>query len=270
MPVLQRSDCSILAASRREAVASTLGAPPLFLDLAWREGPDGRWIADATPLARIAGELCRKGMLGFGIAVRDGIVAWDLAQAPDEPRRSKMLRMWEKTARSEAARREARDAQFRPIDAEALAIVKAELHAALTAAPWAFGLKCEIAEGFAEADLLTPGQHRFAKALLQDARCVVAAVDRRLAEPAGQEDLAAAQDADTREDLLAACRFLSALDGDRCRDRNGGGWGASTTGSGHRLASLDELSVLQAAHARQLVYPHRAQLPPALRDRLFG
>ena len=142
------------------------------------------------------------------------------------------------------------------MDAGTLAAVQADLRAALAATRWAFGTKAEITDGFAEAVRLTPGEHRFARALLQDARGVVAAVDRRLAAPAGQED------------LLVACRHLSGLDDDRCRDRNGVGWSAVSSASGHRLASTDSLTVLQAAHARQLVYPHRAQLPAPLRERL--
>ena len=207
-------------------------------------------------------------MTWVGMAVRDGVVSWDLAQIGDEARLARLLAGWERTARAEAARREARDAPYRPIDAEALAAVQADLRDALAVTAWAFGIRVEFARGFAMADTLTPGQGRFARALLQDARLVVAAVDRRLAEPAGQEDLAAAQEVDVRDALLAACRHLSGLDEDRCRDRNGAGWSAVASASGHRLASTDSLTILQAAHARQLVYPHRNQLPPSLRGPL--
>lgn len=249
---------------------NSLDVPPAYLDLAWKRGADGRWIADATPLAKVAGALCRKGMSWEGLSVRDGLVTWDLSRVSAEPILSRRLAGWTRTARAELARCEERDARLRPIESAAMAAIQADLRDALAIHPWAFGLARQIAEGFAEAAKLTPGQDRFARSLLQDARLVVAAVDRRLALPAGQEDLAAARDADTREDLHEACRYLSRLDGDRCRDRNGRGWGAATSGSGHRLAAAETLTVLQAAHARQLVYPHRAQLPRALRDRLFG
>ncbi|MGG3813866.1 hypothetical protein ABEV34_19775 [Methylorubrum rhodesianum] len=243
-------------------------APSPFLDLAWRLGPEGRWVAARTPLATAAWDRCRSGMREAGFDVRGSLVTWDLARAPSEPRLSMRLSAWERVTRAELAAAEAREAARRPVDAEALAAVQADLEDALAARRWAFGAKAEIAEGFAEAAALTPGQHRFARSLLLDARGVVAAVDRRLAEPAGQEDLAAVQEADDREDLLAACRYLSGLDDDRCRDRNGMGWSAVTSAAGHRLASADSFDIQQAAHARRLVYPHRAQLPRELRDRL--
>ncbi|MGU3282459.1 hypothetical protein [Methylobacterium mesophilicum] len=266
MPVLQRTDSSILGVCSAEAGASTLKSPPPFLDLAWREGPDGTWIADATPLARTCGQLCRKGWGWEGLGLRDGVVEWDLARASSEPVLSRRLASWERTARAEAARIEARDAMYRPIDDVALAAVQADLRAALSAHPWAFGSKEEIARGFAEAAALSPGQHRFARALLQDARCVVAAVDKRLADPAGQEAVAHAEGRET--DLLEACRVLSELDADRARDANSRGWDAISSPAGHRLAGREFLSPVEAGHALQLVYRHRRQLPAELRDRL--
>ena len=246
--------------------SGTMGGPPPFLDLAWSEGADGRWIADATPLARIAGELCRKGMGWVGMAIRDGSVSWDLSKIGDQFRLPRLLAGWEKTARAEAARIEARDAKFRPVDAEAVAAVQVDLRDALAVNRWAFGSKVEIAQGFAGAASLTPGQHRFARALLQDARCVVAAVDHRLADPAGQEALAQAEGREA--DLLEACRAISALDQDRARDANGIGWDAVSSPAGHRLSGRDRLTPIEAGHALQLVYRHRRQLPSDLQDRL--
>lgn len=252
-------ECSDLGAAK---------AAPAFLDLEWASSPDGRWVAPLTRLAEAAWDRCRSGLREAGFDVRGGIVAWDLARAPAEPRLSFRLAAWERVTRAELAAIEAREAARRPVSPEDLASAQADLEDALTRHRWAFRDKAALAEGFAGAARLTPGQHRFARALLHAARDVVAAVDRRLAEPAGQEDLAAVQEPDVREDLLAACRHLSGLDDDRCRDRNGRGWSAVTSGAGHRLAAADALDVLQAAHARRLVYPHRAQLPPAMRDRL--
>ncbi|GAB6842684.1 hypothetical protein JCM2811A_16850 [Methylorubrum rhodinum] len=257
--MLGRIECSDLA---------DVALPPAFLDLAWTQAPDGRWIAPRTRLAETAWDRCRSGVREAGFDVRDGLVAWDLARAPAEPKLSFRLAAWERVTRAELAAIEAREAARQPVDAEALAAVQADLEDALARYAWAFRDKAPLAEGFAGAARLTPGQHRFARALLHEARDVVAAVDRRLAEPAGQEDLAAVQEADIREDLLAACRHLSGLDADRCRDRNGAGWSAVTSAAGHRLAAASALDVLQAAHARRLVYPHRAQLPSALQDRL--
>ncbi len=257
--MLGRIECSDLGAAN---------TAPAFLDLAWASAPDGRWVAPLTRLAEAAWDRCRSGLREAGFDVRGGMVAWDLTRAPAEPRLSMRLAAWERDTRAELGAIEAREAARCPVDAESLAAVQADLEDALSRNRLAFRDKAGLAEGFAGAARLTRGQHRFARALLHDARGVVAAVDRRLAEPAGQEDLAAVQESDVREDLLAACRHLSGLDDDRCRDRNGVGWSAVTSAAGHRLASADSFDMLQAAHARRLVYPHRAQLPAALRDRL--
>lgn len=240
------------------------------MDVAWRKASLGRWVAPLTPLAETALEIGWKGLAGLGIARRDRLVEWDLTVAPGEPELTTKLARLERAIRGEHALREKRDAAFRPVEGDALAAVQGDLGELLARARWAFRSKGGLADGLVRAARLTPGQIRLARALLAEARDVVAAVDRRLAESAGQQDLAAARDPSVREDLLEACRYLSGLDEDRCRDRNGAGWSAVTSGPGHRLASTDSLDVLQAAHARQLVYPHRAQLPPALRDRLFG
>ncbi|SFU92831.1 hypothetical protein SAMN02799631_03192 [Methylobacterium sp. 174MFSha1.1] len=257
--MLQRTECSNLAAAN--------AAPP-FLDLAFRKAGHGKLVAGRTRLADVAWDRCRTGMREAGFDVRDGVVTWDLARAPAEPKLSFRLAAWERVTRAELGAIEAREAARRPVDAKALAAVQADLEDALARHAWAFRDKAALAAGFAGASRLTPGQHRFARALLHEARDVVAAVDRRLREPAGEEDLAAVQEFDIREDLLAACRWLSGLDDDRCRDRNGRGWSAVASGAGHRLAAADSFDVLQAAHARRLVYPHRAQLPGDLRARL--
>ncbi|MCJ2078113.1 hypothetical protein MKK68_21110 [Methylobacterium sp. E-016] len=64
-----------------------------------------------------------------------------------------------------------------------------------------------------------------------------------------------------------ACRFLS--DQDHAAHRNGIGWSAAHSHVGHVLASLEVLDQAQAAHALQAVYPHRRQLTPELRARVF-
>lgn len=266
--MLQRFDCPILGITTLEAAASTLSGPPSFLDLAWRKGSLGRWIAGRTPLADVALENGKKGLAAVGIQARDRVVEWDFAAAPGEPELSRKLASMEKAFRGELARRGARDAAFRPVEEDALADVQGDLAEALSRTRWAFRSKAGLAEGLAWAARLTPGQCRLARALLAEARDVVAAVDRRLAEPAGQEDMAAARNLGHREDLLEACRVLSSLDQDRCRDRNGMGWSAVASASGHRLAGSDSLDVRQAAHARQIVYPHRRQLSRELRERL--
>jgi hypothetical protein len=244
---------------------------PDFLDLAWRAGRiPGVYVACRTPLAEAAFIRARRGLEGAGLRLRDRLVEWDTALAPAEPKLSRLLAGWARTAGDELALQESRAAARRPVDAGELASMQARLRDTLATSAWAFRSKVGIAEDFAGAPSLTPAQHRFAGLLLAEALDVVRAVEARLRTPAGQEDLAAVGDPDVRADLLAACRFLTGLDEDMCQERNGRGWSAVASASGHRLAAMDELDVLQAAHARRLVHAHRSQLPSEMRARLFG
>lgn len=67
-----------------------------------------------------------------------------------------------------------------------------------------------------------------------------------------------------------ACRVLSDRDQDHAAVRNRVGWSAAHSHVGHVLASLEVLNQAQAAHALQAVWPHRRQLTPELRARIFG
>ncbi|KAB1071158.1 hypothetical protein [Methylobacterium planeticum] len=238
------------------------------MDLAWREGPAGRWIADATPLAKVSFERTCRGPRQAGLTLIGDTVNWDLSKAPAEPRLSFLLRGWERMAAEEIVARAEREALRRPVDTDTLSRIQTELKEQLARNGWAFRSKRPLVEEFAHAASLTPGQHRFARALLGEARDVIAAVDRRLAEPAAQEDLAAARDPDHRADLLEACRYLTSLDGDRAHDANSMGWSAVASPAGHRLAGREELTALEGGHARGLVHAHRRQLPAELRGRL--
>lgn len=198
--------------------------------------------------------------------VRGRTVEWDLSQAPREPKLTIRLRAWERQAQEEIAVRAEREAARRPVDAGALSAIQLDLAALLASAAWSFRSKEPIAREFSEAVSLTPGQHRFARALYIEARGVVAAVDRRLAEPASQEALMRAEGREA--DLLEACRHLTRLDADRARDANSIGWDAPSSPAGHRLAGRDALTPIEAGHALTLVHRHRRQLPTELQDRL--
>lgn len=249
---------------------ATLSSPLPFLDLDWIPAGGSRWSARRTHLWDCAVVWARPGLAKVGLEASGSLVLWDLARVPAAAVLASRLATYEGLARDEAAAIEAREIARRPVSEEDLSAIQADLTAALDESEWAFRAKAHIARGFAEAGSLTPGQALFARALLKEATDTVRAVDARLADPATQEDLAAAEDDGLRADLLAACRHLSARDEDRCKDRNGAGWSAVASAPGHRLASADSLSPLQAVHARRLVYPHRGQLPENLRERLFG
>jgi hypothetical protein len=257
------SDIATVAASK-----PPMTSPPAFLDLSWIPAGGTRWSARRTHLWDCASTWARPGLAKVGLEASGGLVLWDLARVPAAAVLASRLATYEKLARDEAAQREAREIARRPVSEEDLSALQADLAAALAESRWAFRAKAAIAEGFAQA--ATPGQATFARALLSEAVAIVRAIDARLADPANQEDLAAAQDDSLRADLLLACRHLTARDEDRCKDRNGSGWSAVASAPGHRLSAADSLTPLQALHARRIIFPHRAQLPEDLRERLFG
>lgn len=263
--MLQRIDCPIL----RTESASNLAEPPALLDLAWRRAGHGRWIAGRTEQGDHLLKRFPNVTAKAGLAVRDRIIEWDLSAAARVPDLARRIPRWEADVRQDLAHHARVAATNRPVDGDALVAVQDALADGLARHRWAYRSKAALADGLAGARRLSPGQVRLAHALMAEARDVVAAVDRRLAEPAAPEDVAAARDPVVRAGLLEACRLLSGLDGDRARERNGAGWSAVASAEGHRLAATDSLDVVQAAHARPLVFAHRRQLPRDLRDRIF-
>ena len=244
--------------------------PPPFCDLAWSPAGPGHFIARPTPLYAAALACARRGMQEAGFILDRPSVELHLSGDVDRVALARQLETWTGVARRELLRTEARDAAMRALPAEAIAAVQAGLSDMVRTDPWALGSRLDLAEGFAGAASLTRKQHDWARDILDGARSAVAAADARLATPAGIEAMERAYDEGVRIALLAACRELSALDGDRCREANDQGWSAVSSAPGHRLASRESLTVLEAAHAWVLVHPHRRQLSPDLRGRLFG
>ncbi|MRI55126.1 hypothetical protein D8770_14315 [Methylobacterium sp. DB1607] len=243
-------------------------AAPAFLDLAWTPAPDGRLVAPRTALFEAALAVASRGMEAAGIVPQGGLVAWDLDRAPGEPVLARRLAAWERVAREEHARREARAAARRPAPTGEVDAVQAGLRELLESSAWAFGSRVDLADRFAQERSLSPAQAAFARDILRDARSLIRSVDARLAEPAGAEELAQSEGEQRRADLLQACRAISAKDEDRARDANSIGWDAPSSASGHRLAGRESLSPHEGAHAYRLVRRHRRQLPADLRDRL--
>jgi hypothetical protein len=247
----------------------TLTAPP-FCDLAWLRAGPARFTAARTPLYDAAVSCAGASMEAAGFDVRAPLATLDLSGCQDLPGLAKRMAVWTSAARKRRAFEEARDAALRPPSPQEFAHVQVGLDCLLSTAPWAYGGRRDLAERFVAAWSLTRRQYEYARDILSSAEAVLAAVDARLATPAGVEAMERATDEGVRADLLAACRELSALDGDRCREANSQGWSAVSSGPGHRLAGRGDLTVLEAAHALALVHPHRKQLSNDLRERLFG
>jgi hypothetical protein len=244
-------------------------APP-FCDLVWLRAGPAEFMALRTPLYDAAVECAHQGMRTVGFDLGRTNVHLDLTACQDLRGLAKRLAIWTGAAGKRLAFEQARDAALRPPAAEAVAALQAGLAEMMSTAAWAFGGRIDLADRFSREATLTRRQAEWASDILAGARAAVAAADARLATEAGAEALERAYDEGVRADLLAACRELSALDGDRCREANGRGWGAIASAPGHRLAGMTAFTPLQAAHAIALVHPHRRQLSPDLRERLFG
>ncbi|NEU13510.1 hypothetical protein G3T14_15415 [Methylobacterium sp. BTF04] len=244
--------------------------PPPFCDLAWHSAGGAIFTADPTPLYEAAVTRAMGGMERTGFDLRADRVTLDLSRCRDIAKLEKQFEIWTRVARAELVTEEERAAARRPLGDEVIAEVQEGLCALLDEVEWAFNKRVDIAREFAYARTMTRRQYDWARDILSGARSAVAAVDARLATEAGADAMERAYDVDVREALHAACRHLSDLDEDRCQEANGQGWGAVTSAAGHRLAGLESLTVLQAAHAWSIVHPHRRQLPDDLRKRLFG
>lgn len=249
-------------------MTDAVDAPP-FCDLVWdRHGP-AEFAALRTPLYDAAVACAHQGMRAAGFDLGRANVHLDLTACQDLPALARRLSVWSGAARKRLAFEQARDAALRPPAPEAVAELQAGLAEMMATAAWSLGSRIDLADRFARADALTRRQAEWASDILAGARAAVAAADARLATEAGAEAMERAYDEGVREDVLQACRELSALDADRCREANGEGWGAVASRPGHRLASRESLTVLEAAHALVLVFPHRRQLSEGLRSRLF-
>ncbi|BAR47336.1 hypothetical protein [Methylobacterium aquaticum] len=255
---------------------SQIVVPPAFCDLEWCPGgrvydPRSayRWTAAKTPVYERAVRAAHRAMTELGFDLTRTRVTLDLPMDIDPAFLAKRLGTWDRVAREAYAREMASDARRAALPTAVTAPTQEALKALLRDHEWAFR-RLDEAHRFATSDWLTAAQHQFARDILSDAQTVVRKVEERLATPAGEADLARAQDPDVRRDVHAACRILTELDQDRARDANGSGWGQDTSLVGHRLAEEQALTVLQAAHALKVVHKHRRQLPLALRERLFG
>lgn len=243
---------------------------PSFCDLTWLRAGPAEFMALRTPLYDAAVACAHQGMRTVGFDLGRTNVHLDMTGCQDVAALAKRLTIWTGAARKQRAFDEARDAALRPPAAEAVSELQAGLAAMMSSDAWAFGDRLDLADRFAHAGSLTRKQHEWARDILAGARAAVASADARLATEAGAEAMERAHDEGVREDLLLACRALSALDQDRCRNANGEGWEAVASRPGHRLAGMTQLTPLQAAHAIALVHPHRKQLPEDLRERMFG
>lgn len=261
-------------------VALPVGA----LGLAWRSagqrqtrnGPRTLWRAegDTTRYSR-AYAADRDGLREVGFSW-DGStpVCWDAIPAPVPYTVDEACAAAE--ARADSADRARQREKLAAAEAEwaATGAARAEaidaLRACLKTRAWAWNKrKRELATGLL-GDRPSDRDARLAKELVGEVEFLVGSITRRLGEERVTEWCERAAIAEVRAAVHEACRVLSDMDSDWATVRNDRGWSAAHSHAGHVLASLAELGQPEASHALRAVWAHRKQVPPALRERVFG
>jgi len=199
----------------------------------------------------------------FALAVSEiqaAMPAWHAAQAR---KKEDNRRHWEAVF-AEKARRNAEKARA---EAERPARVRSELTALVETRIWLL----QAADQELAVKLAAAGDRMnvaTAEALVKRAAATLARTAERTSAPIEADAMLQAEDAGVRDAVRDACRWLSALDGDRAQESNGEGWGKVTSVSGHYLAEQAALTPAQAAYGLRILHRHRNQLPPVLRGRL--
>ncbi|SFE91991.1 hypothetical protein [Methylobacterium sp. yr596] len=112
---------------------------------------------------------------------------------------------------------------------------------------------------------------KIARQMVAEVDAAIEAVRARVASDQSHADwLARAEDEDVRRAVHYATQVLSDLDRDMASIENGVGWSKAHTHTGHVLAALPELSVIEACHALAAVWRHRRQVKPELLRRIYG
>lgn len=147
----------------------------------------------------------------------------------------------------------------------------ARLKSCLDGKPWAWTKrKREWAVAILDAaDRPTERAARIAGELVAEVEAMIEAVTARLGSERVLDWWERASLPEVRVAVLEACRVLSSYDEDFAALRNGVGWSAAHSHTGHVVASMPELDQTQASHALRAVWAHRRQLPVELRERIF-
>ncbi|WP_279356766.1 hypothetical protein [Methylobacterium indicum] len=283
------------------AVPDPLGAAISLAgtSLTWRrlrtvrtgQGERDFWVGDGDPTRyscafRLAKEPLYEAGFSWGTAERTGCqvqpVCWE------DPAQGDAVAV-EAIAAAEAAlaaddRRiaeaEARRAQEAELEAQLnVAARRADMEAlqqSLRVKGWAwFKRKHDVAAALL-AEKPGPGgvpraaAAKIAREMTAEVDAAIEAVRARVANDPARDWLARAEGPDVRRAVHCAVQVLTDLDRDMATLDNAQGWGRSHTHAGHVLASLPQLSIIEATNALAAVWRHRKQLQPALRQRVVG
>ncbi|MDP4021173.1 hypothetical protein Q8W71_00930 [Methylobacterium sp. NEAU 140] len=112
---------------------------------------------------------------------------------------------------------------------------------------------------------------KLAREMVAEVDAAIEAVKARVATDQSHSDwLARAADEDVRGAVHYATQILSDLDRDMATVENNIGWSKAHSHTGHVLAALPELSIIEACHALAAVWRHRRQVRPELLRRIYG
>lgn len=146
----------------------------------------------------------------------------------------------------------------------------ARLRECLDQRPWAWTKrKKEWALAILALDRPTERAAKMAIELVAEVVAMIEHVTARLGKERIEEWWGRAGIESVRIAVLTACRFLSDRDGDYAALRNGVGWSAAHSHTGHVVSALDALDQTQASHALRAVWAHRKQIPVGLIVRIF-
>jgi len=275
------------------AAAASAAHRPLSLDvalpvgalgLAWRSAGERNTRNGKRTLWRAEGDTARysrayaadrEGMRAVGFSWDGGVpVCWEAIPAPVPDAFDEAIAAAEARADSadRARQREklaAAEAEWAATGADRAAAIDA-LRACLRDRAWAWNRwKRELAQSLL-GDRPSDRDARLARELVAEVQYLVTTITARLGSERVTEWWERAGLPDVRAAAHEACRVLSDMDSDWATVRNDRGWSAAHSHAGHVLASLPELGQSEASHALRAVWAHRRQIPPALREAVFG
>ncbi|MET7246979.1 hypothetical protein ABZT49_26855 [Methylobacterium sp. EM32] len=302
LPVLAAAVAASRGASDTvPAAPAPLGAaiPLAGLGLSWwrlrtvrtGRGERGFWVGDGDPTRysrawRLAKTPLHEAGYSWGTAERSGgqvqPVCWeDPAQGDavslDAIAAAEAALAADDVRVAEAEARRAREAELEAeLNGDARRADMESLRASLRTKAWAWSSRKRGVAHALLAEKPGPGgapraaAAKIARELVAEVEASIEAVRARVAKDPNHDWLARAQDDDVRRAVHYAVQVLTDLDRDMASLDNGVGWGRSHTHSGHVLAGLPELSVVEATNALAAVWRHRRQLRPEVRARVFG
>ncbi|GJD90607.1 hypothetical protein BHAOGJBA_4149 [Methylobacterium hispanicum] len=303
LPVL----AAAVAASRgapdaAPAAPAPLGAaiPLAGLGLTWRRlrtvrtgrGERGFWVGDGDPARYTRAFRLAKGPLyeagySWGTAERSGgqvqPVCWEDPSQGDQVSLDAITAAEAALAAddvriAEAETRRAREAELEAqLNGDARRADMEALQQSLRVKGWAWSRRKRDVAAALLAEKPGPGgapraaAAKLAREMVAEVDAAIEAVKARVASDQSHADwLAKAEDEDVRRAVHYATQILSDLDGDMASIENGVGWSKAHSHTGHVLAALPELSIIEATHALAAVWRHRRQVRPEFLRRIYG